>query len=425
MKRLYLGVLLLLVIPLLSACRSVNPFTDPGMYLYSDNLLAVMFEGKWGYIDDRGRVQIDFEYEAAGAFYEGVALIYKDEKYALIDTKGNLVSEWYGTLERDYETGLTWYVKDGKLGLLDMKGRPLTDPIYEDLWIGSFGTYVETRFSDGLARVSQDGKYGFIDTRGRVQIDIEFDSVRHFSEGFAVYYDNDAKLYGYINQRGRVAIDPEFRSAGDFNIHGQAVVTLDIDGPHNRAVISDRGRIVFDECESISYNEEGYRIKKDGEFFLVNARGRTHHRNGYETMSYYNDHSFRSGDILIDLEGNVVHEDISSVDTVIYDDGTFYFIIYGENGEATVEYGRRSSTVTMDWIFQIKDGLLTGRRDGKGGVIDLRDRVVVDFEYVSIFITDDDFIVVFTEDDTIGILNLRGNPITETYYEDVNPNLNP
>lgn len=425
MKRLLMGVLSLLFFLSLTGCRSVNPHTDPGLYLYSDDLLAVMIDDQWGYIDTRGRLQIDYQFDGAGAFYEGIALIMNDEKYALIDKKGERISDWYDTLERDVETGLTWYVKDGKLGLLDLKGQPLTDPLYEDIWVGSLSTWVETRFSDGLARVTLDGKYGFIDNRGRVQIDFEWDDVRHFSEGLAVYYDSDEGLYGYINQRGRVAIDPQFRSAGTFNQHGHAVVTLDLDRDHNRAVINNRGRIVFDDCETIGSNDEGYRIKRDGEFLLVNTRGRAHHRDTYETMSYYNDYSYRSGDLLLDLEGNILHEDINSVDNVIYDDGTFYFITYNDDGEATIEYGRRTRTVTMDWIFQIKDGLVTGRRDGDGGVIDLRDRVVIPFEYDGLFITDDDYIVVSTEDDTIGILDLKGNEITDDYFDDINPSLNP
>ncbi len=60
---------------------------------YSEDLAAVEKNGKWGFIDTRGFPVIDFKYDFAGNFKDGMALagIRGEKKFGFIDTEGNFV----------------------------------------------------------------------------------------------------------------------------------------------------------------------------------------------------------------------------------------------------------------------------------------------------------------------------------------------
>lgn len=61
-------------------------------YSFFDGLALVKKDEKWGYIDRTGKVVIPLQYDYAYDFAEGLALVCKDEKKSLIDTDGKLVA---------------------------------------------------------------------------------------------------------------------------------------------------------------------------------------------------------------------------------------------------------------------------------------------------------------------------------------------
>ncbi|HNX57482.1 MAG TPA: WG repeat-containing protein, partial [Spirochaetota bacterium] len=94
---------------------------------FSEGLCAVYINGKYGYIDKKGVMAIQPEYEFAGPFTSGVAV-----------------------------------VKSGGLfGIIDKKGKFVLKPTYEN----------PITFSEGLAAVRINDKWGYIDTRGKIVIE--------------------------------------------------------------------------------------------------------------------------------------------------------------------------------------------------------------------------------------------------------------
>ena len=430
-KRLFITLFVFLSVLLFAGCSlpAVTPDSSNEANLFSDGLLAVLRDGKWGYIDDKGREAIEFMYDGAGAFYDGVALVYLDDQYTLINKRNRTQTDWYDYLERDSETGLIWYLENDKIGLMNTSGKKLTDAIFEDVSIYSWGYSVNASFSHGLARVTKDGERGFINTRGRVEIDfgsLEY-NIHRFSHGLSPFYDEETKLYGYIDTKGKVAIEPQFKSANHFNDHEQAVVRTNIDSDHNYAIINTRGRTIIEDCEAIRFTEVGYRVKQDGEFFFINTRGRTHSRNTYESMrnvSFWLDSLFISDGKIIDHEGKVVFEDAEKIDDYFDDNGKFYFVTYN-NGEATIYHGRRTYTIEADAIYQIKDGLVTVQRGHTGGLLDLSGKEIIPFTYMQVFITDDGYAIVYSSQEKLGIYDTKGNQIAEAIYDDLEPYMNP
>ena len=139
---------------------------------FSDGYAAVKKDGKWGYIDESGNVVVDFKYDWAGKFSEGVAItmILEERAYGygdtemvyvahLIDTKGmdvvlidhtfdyesgGLITQWYdeeyGGMDPDTELSLDteWFCNDGVVyagGCVYRKDGSQILPIsYDDLF---------------------------------------------------------------------------------------------------------------------------------------------------------------------------------------------------------------------------------------------------------------------------------------------------
>jgi hypothetical protein len=60
---------------------------------FSEDLAAVKKNGKWGYIDKKGNVIINFMYEKAGSFINGSANVTLNGKQGYIDHDGKFYEE--------------------------------------------------------------------------------------------------------------------------------------------------------------------------------------------------------------------------------------------------------------------------------------------------------------------------------------------
>ena len=56
---------------------------------YEESLLAVKQKKNWGYIDSRGRVKIDFQYDEASSFQGGKACVVLDGDKGEINRRGD------------------------------------------------------------------------------------------------------------------------------------------------------------------------------------------------------------------------------------------------------------------------------------------------------------------------------------------------
>lgn len=167
-------------------------------------------DGKWGYIDAKGKVVIKPAYRQADDFVSGLARVTTSDETVYINSHGlwvfNLPDGCDAT--RRFSEGLAGFSvglyagKPDKWGYFDRNGKVVIRPKYDR--IGDF--------SGGLARVNsgakwefpgrlQGGKWGFIDKSGRVVIPVEFDNVGDFSAGQA-RVEKQGKWF-YIDRQGR------------------------------------------------------------------------------------------------------------------------------------------------------------------------------------------------------------------------------
>jgi hypothetical protein len=125
------------------------------------------FDGSWtqylgDFIDKSGALVINPQFESAGDFSDGLALVS------------------FG----------------GKYGYIDRHGKIAIAPQFDDAG----------EFSDGLARAGMGARFGFIDKQGKFAINPQYDRVGAFEDGLAPVWIGNRQ--GYIDKNGKFVWNP-------------------------------------------------------------------------------------------------------------------------------------------------------------------------------------------------------------------------
>ena len=182
---------------------------------FSEGLAVVWLNEKWGFINKRGELVAQPQFELAGAPSEGLAPVKLNDLWGFIDTSGKIVIQPQFqhpdrrlTDEYIFSEGRAVVLIDDKFGYIDPLGEIVIEPVFEEA----------KAFSEGLAVVvTSDYKYGYIDANGNVAIAPIFDYARGFSEGLAAVNLNFGSKVGYVDKSGEFIIEPRFDSAKDFS----------------------------------------------------------------------------------------------------------------------------------------------------------------------------------------------------------------
>ncbi len=188
---------------------------------------------KWGFEDESGSTVIQPQFDFAGPFVDGLALVRINGKFGFINTTGAFVVSPQFEDAPSFADGLAAVKINGKYGYLDTTGAITINPQFE----------AARSFDDGLALVEIKGKYGYIDRTGAFAVKPQFDDVGwEFFDGLARVKINGK--YGYIDRTRAIAVKPEFAQAGDFS-EGLAWVTLDGQSPQKWGYIDTKGAWVI------------------------------------------------------------------------------------------------------------------------------------------------------------------------------------
>lgn len=236
---------------------------ENGRYIFSEGLMPIEKDGKWGYMDKTGRIVIPLMYDAAGSFSEGIAPVKLEQKYGGINWWNEIVIPLNYDYMGEFSQGLALvmnkelranqgkdkfgFMKDAdkfnqpfavdQYGFIDSKGQVMIPLIYDnagavsgglvpleknDIWsvaditgkilystvfdgIGSFS-------KDGIAPVENEFGQGYMDRNGQLITPMEYMSTWGFSEGLALV--EDASGYYFINNQGTKVLNLSIRSFG-------------------------------------------------------------------------------------------------------------------------------------------------------------------------------------------------------------------
>lgn len=251
---LFLSLILTPFVIFLPGCEKETP--DIALFL-------IRVDGKFGYIDQSGKIIIKPQFDFSDDFQEGLALAVINHRFCYINTKGKKVIKPGFDFAKDFQEGLAAIKINGKFGYIDKRGEIIIKPQFDDtsgfqeglavVRIGKNEGYIDksgkiviqprfdsaTEFREGLAAVQIRSKWVFIDKSGDTVIDLQFDHPERFQEGLLPVLIGNK--WGYINKHSQVIISPQFDSAHGFS-EGLAAVKID----HKWGYIDRNGRMVID-----------------------------------------------------------------------------------------------------------------------------------------------------------------------------------
>jgi hypothetical protein len=172
----------------------------------SENLAAVQIDGKWGYIDDEGLIQIAPQFAYAGPFNRGRASVYDGKTCAVIDRKGTVIAKDFEMLSDCYD-GFMTFKKDGKWGLLkvaDERPTIVMEAKYDAIGIPR----------EGLVPAQINGLWGYFGMDGKEAISPTYNTANPFFDGLAVVGNGEA--CGMIDQGGSLVIPVRFTMLSRF-----------------------------------------------------------------------------------------------------------------------------------------------------------------------------------------------------------------
>lgn len=240
--------------------------------------LMPAFDGQhWGYINDRGREELEFKYDSAVAFNKaGYAVVsmdgkyytitsaaakygvdenpvtdvlavtgnyifaQKDGKYSFYDYDFNLkaTEEYLYEAMSTISNGVLAAKKNGKWGIITSGGTIVVDYILEDVAINSLGA----AYSNNGAMVKMEGKWYLIDSSGKKICETGFAEAKApESNGYIAVGDGNGK-WGFIDWAGNQVIPYQYTDAYSFSNHVAAVLNV-----NDWSYISESNKKVIEE----------------------------------------------------------------------------------------------------------------------------------------------------------------------------------
>jgi hypothetical protein len=206
--------------------------------------LSDVDHSKFGYIDEKGQAIVTAKFDKAQDFSEGLAAVAfnagkkskhefeRPRHWGYIDRDGKIVITPQFRRARPFSEGLAAVQNlQYKWGYIDPSGKIIVPFQFED----------SASFSQGKAVVLTGEKVGFIDRTGTLVIPAQFREARSFSEGMArvaitgVFldvrraphqFDHGSGKFGYIDQSGHVVFEVEAVNVEDFS-EGLAVFQIE------------------------------------------------------------------------------------------------------------------------------------------------------------------------------------------------------
>lgn len=179
-------------------------------------LYPIEHNGRWGYINEKGKIVVEPQFDHAWDFSEGCGRVETKGKQGFIDKFGRIVAQPKFDNAGDFSFGRAPVQKGEIWGYIDGAGRMVIQREYPNKhWKEEWAVEELPRFSDGVAVIVTSGGTDFIDQSGKVVTHLKEQVFTSFSEGLGLIEMNSK--YGWIDKSGKTVIKPQFDYAKSFS----------------------------------------------------------------------------------------------------------------------------------------------------------------------------------------------------------------
>ena len=208
---------------------------------FSMSFLEVTAPCEWGFIDKKGRMVIEPQFESVKPFSEGLAAVMIGSKWGYINKNGNIVINPKFLVAEDFHNGAAVvYIPGIEIQRAVVK-KVFNDykvfkdyKVQQEISLGGFIDFSKVAYNMKLSedrsafRYGTSSQWGLTDGKGHRVVGPTFDEVHVFSE--SVVYESLAAVkigdrWGYIGKQGKMVINPQFDNALDF-FNGLACVEM-------------------------------------------------------------------------------------------------------------------------------------------------------------------------------------------------------
>ena len=181
---------------------------------YSNGIISVCDNGKYGFINDHGEPICDIIYDSC-VHDESIYLAVKQNgKWAYMKQSGEMVTPFmFDNVSPFQDNGYARVGVDGKDGIINLQGEWVVEPKYDDI---DYRIQHFPEIDQTLVRVTSQKKDGIINIHGEEIIPCKYESFSFslYSEGY-IPARKDGK-WGFITIEDKVAIPFEYDYANEF-----------------------------------------------------------------------------------------------------------------------------------------------------------------------------------------------------------------
>ena len=442
MKQCFSLVLMVVAIFLLAGCSSdaSQDEYDDGQLFQSGLLAVATGPREWGYINTEGEVVIDFLYDRAGAFRDGVALVQIGNEGFAIDETGAVLFDGMGihVVSREALNGRLFY-RDQEtrlMGMMKPDGTFVTEAKYISILSRT------TIFYHGTAHVmdidipeplypamkADRMKWGVIDENGETVVDFLFDNPLVFHHGLAAHHEEG--LYGYVDLTGEFVIEPQYEFAYMFDANGFAMVStqgeeatklIDLEG--NTVIDGDRIR-AFGAGYTVLRGDQHYVYGNDGEPIdgLASIQYASFYYDGSCGMVLIDDASFR---VCISAGGDVETKYPTEDSRIVRHRGRLDLLAQKVDDAYVINYEGVAYTLTEGLPLEVIDVGFIIRTDEGIILVDFEGNTLLSSSLSNAYWFKDGYIAVSGLGHGFGIISTDGVEIVPPEYFSFNTSIHP
>lgn len=162
-------------------------------------------KGKWGFVNARGEVLIDYQFDEAEAFSNNLAAVKRKDAWGFINQAGEVKIPLEFEAVESFRLSATPVQKDGKFGLIDLQGNFLAPPVYEKLVISGNAFIIQTPAGNGL-----------MDIGGNILVQPEYNRIdQGFDENYNLKKDGQWYKFDGTTISPALLADLSFKAADE------------------------------------------------------------------------------------------------------------------------------------------------------------------------------------------------------------------
>lgn len=342
-------------------------------------------------------------------YEEGVLKVKKGELYGLINFSGKeiLKPEYQEIKALDGVKNSILIKKEDQYGLCDNQGNVVIDTQYKEI------KGVQDNYQNGYIVVNQENKYGWIDFNKAVILETKYEDIKPIASS-NIYIVKEEGSYRAINKENETFLENKFDDVVQINGDNLVIIKNKKYGVIN---INEEEKIKPQYQELTHLYDDYYVAKKSGKYGIVNQSNETILKFEYSKISY------RKESRMVELEkqGSVNSEILNAklekqLEGIIEEVNTdkAYFKIRLEDGYHYYNLNFEEKKV-QDILTN--HNLFLSKKDGKYGYVDKEDNVVVDYIYEEATEFNNYGYAAVKKDGKWGSINSQGKQEAQTTYD--------